>query len=95
MTNEVRHNIFLALLGALLAAVSMYDTNRDLTQQAGRLLGLAGLCIGWLIVLALVHFGVLSVGEGLLETVWVCGGAIAGALLHSWRTAVVRVETDR
>lgn len=94
MNQEVRHKIYTALLGALLVSLSVYATSRSLAGQAGRLLGLAGLVTSWLAVLLLVWFGVLSPTEGLMQTSWVCGGAVVGVLLHLIRPVVVAVKID-
>lgn len=78
---EANHKILLFLLGAALSLLGAFAARQNWAQQTGRAIGLAALLVGWATVMGLVLVGVLTLSEGLQETIWICVGAVLGTVL--------------
>lgn len=81
MNQEVRHNIFAAILSAVLGSMTLYFHFQP-RHNSGRLLGFASLVVGWSLVALLVGTHRITPTEGLIQTMYLCAGATLGSALR-------------
>lgn len=95
MKEWVEQRIVTALVGVVLGAMTLYFSSRSIKRQAGRVVALLTITLGWLTVYASVRLGYLSASDGLDATVWIFVGAILGTMLRIRSEYVQRVTGTR